>query len=125
MTRKTWLDKLCEPLLNPKYQQIKGTLCKRNGRKIIGKCAEGEIACQNRIKYGNDQLYLHGSQLIKLDIPFDLIDNEDLPQIYFTNPEVDFNRTTNIGEYIFCANDAGFTYPQIAEFLRVTFEDAV
>ena len=124
---KTWLDKLCGPLEHPKYPQIYRSLVKFDkDNQIIGKCVEGEIACQNNIIYDNDQPTLTREQLLQLGIPEDLVNGKILPMIW-TNMEVDFNEdnTSSIGTYIWKLNDVGYTYDTIVEFLRTTFGDAV
>lgn len=129
---KTWLDKLCEPLEHPQYPQIKGVLSKTiktilGYEQVIGKCAEGEIACQNNIKYQRNQAILRYDDLNLLGIPKDLIENFILPYFNYYNGiqgYIDYIHY-NIGQWIVGLNDSGFTYPQIVEFLRVTFEDAV
>lgn len=122
---KSWLDKLCKPLEHPRYPQIQGSLVQYNGRKIIGKCAEGEIACQNNISYSRLQGTLSLKQLLELDIPIDLVTDIILPDYDNNSDNFNFDRLGNIGEYIWKLNDNSFTYKQIVEFLRTTFEDAV
>ena len=132
---KTWLHNLCEPLLHPQYEQIKGALIKYNkefGQKkseIIGKCAEGEIACQNGIVVGKFQNLLDSFQLKKLGIPKDLVE-EGMPMLRRDGKDghIEFNmdnQIDDIGDYIIYLNDAGFTYPEIVEFLITTFEDTI
>lgn len=124
----TWLDKLCGPLLNPQYPQIKGTLTllSPNG-DILGKCAEGEIACQNGIKYPTWQHTLRDADLRELGIPDDFVDEDCLPSMWVgaKSSSIDFDQCVSIGSYIYGLNDSGFTYPQLVEFLQTTFEDAV
>jgi len=130
---KTWLDKICEPLEHPKYPQIEGSLVKytynESGEKgdIIGKCAEGEIACQNKISYETHAVELYEEDFInKLGVPIDIFNS--LPQISFAgfHELVRFNYTMNLSDMIGTLNDGGhFKYPEMAEFLRTTFEDAV
>jgi len=119
----TWLDNLINPLRNPKYPQIRGQLVEFGyNNKIIGKCAEGEIACQNGIKYKPHQILLHKEELLKLKIPEDLVDNQ-LP--HFSNLDFTTLIDDNIGDYLYGLNDSNLTYNQIADFLETTFRDAV
>lgn len=127
---KTWLDKLCEPLEHPKYPQIKGLLFRKdNDGNIIGKCAEGEILCQNNIPLEHNQIgCIYDYQFRKMGVPPDLLERV-LPHI-FSHALYNYKDYENINEYsigqlIVTLNDEGFTYPEIVEFLRVTFEDAV
>lgn len=119
---KTWLDKLCEPLEHPKYQQIKGFLYKKDDDgNIIGKCAEGEILCQNNIPLEPNQIgFIYDYQFTEIGVPNDLTE-KILPNIEWAFDE----KELSIGNYIVSLNDEGFTYPEIVEFLRTTFEDAV
>lgn len=125
---QTWLHKLCEPLLHPKYPQIKGSLV-RYGKleEIIGKCAEGEIMCQNQIKLINrSQALMTEEQLLLLGVPKDLIgtlqeENGEKLSYYRSGILNNFNLRYNIAEL----NDYGFSYIEIAEYLITTFEDAV
>jgi|GEM_PF-5282029 len=125
----TWLDKICYPLEHPKYPQIKKRLVLygRDG-KIIGKCAEGEIACQNKLPIDSDgEGTLNPEDFIKLGVPEDLARYGCLP---YLSEMFDFDRWSEIngciGEYIVSMNDTlDFTESEIAEFLRTTFEDAV
>lgn len=132
---KTWLDKLCDPLEHPKYPQVKGVLVERDEEtdEIIGKCAEGEIACQNNLKLDRDFGRLGVGYMAKLGIPLDLLTMcyPIITKIYHTKNKgtiiVDFENITadNIEGMITSLNDYGFTYPEIIEFLRTTFGDAV
>src|SRR6185312_5205891 len=120
---KTWLDKLCEPLEHPKYPQIKGILVEYDERyNIVGKCAEGEIICQNELKnisrFGIDK-----DNLDRLGIPKDLQDR--MPRLKINDKgDIDFGFDENdihigdISNYIFTLNDYGYSYPEIIEFLR-------
>ena len=123
---KTWLDKLCEPLENPKYPQIKGALVKKIGEKIIGKCAEGEIACQNNIKYERYQLELPTEAFIKLGVPHDLLTDLPCYNSFYNNFRFADFESTSLSSIIISLNDtAELSYDELAEFLRTTFEDAV
>lgn len=133
MEEKSWLDKLCEPLEHPQYPQIVGHLFKLNAdNDIIGKCAQGEIACQNNLIDWKTYQFntLGSSEFKKLGLPEDLLWG-NLPDISLTRTEnetiVDFDSAfgASLGQIIIHLNDKGFTYPQIVEFLRTTFEDAV
>lgn len=127
---KTWLDRLTEPLSNPKYPQIRGRLIEKDGQgSIVGKCAEGEIACYNNIPIEGCEGFLENDLLRNLGIPSDFVYG-GLPKMtlsFITGQEkIDFrNVDHNIGDYIINLNDSGFTYPQIVEFLKETFGDAV
>jgi len=125
---KTWLDRICDPLENPKFPQIKYTLAEydRDG-KVIGKCAEGEIACQNKIPYKRYQTVLDDDDFRLLGIPEDLVSDNILPifDIRVFSLGSGYDLGYSISNYLFKLNDAGFTYPEIAEFMRTTFEDAV
>ena len=129
----TWLDKLINPLRNPQYPQIQGHLVRKNfNGEIIGKCAEGEIACQNGLKIVDGTEFLSEDELLMLGIPPDFVYN--LPYIHQYHPTlespptwtIDFeDQTDNVGHYIIRLNDDGFEYDQIIEFLETTFGDAV
>lgn len=123
---KTWLDRLCEPLEHPKYKQISHALIKRDiDGNIIGKCAEGEIACQNNLKVDYErEVTLRTEHFQSLGIPLDLLGNT-FPLLDWNNDFMMEREIASIGGYIVTMNDNGFTYPQIVEFLRTTFEDAV
>lgn len=119
--KMNWLERLVYPLEHPQYPQIRKRLIKFNRKgDIIGKCAEGEIACQNGIHYDPERNELLHYNFFQMGVPRDLVEYDILPpinlNIFFVN---------NINEYIIALNDFGFTYKQIAEFLRTTFEDAV
>ena len=115
---KSWLDNLCNPLEHPKYRQIKFHLVEfyKNG-KIKGKCAQGEIACQNKIPYSQAQTTLYLHDFILMGVPIDLL--SQLPQLYRSmNFNMESCLTDGIQDYIFRLNDGDFNYNQIAEFLR-------
>jgi len=122
----TWLDKICYPLEHPKYPQIKQRLVEYDDNgEIIGKCARGEIACQNNISTDFWKTILTPEDFIKLGVPCDFAVSDYLPFLD-TTPDFDLEINSSIGDYIICMNDTlDFTEPEIAEFLRTTFEDAV
>jgi hypothetical protein len=122
---KNWLDKLINPLRKPQYPQIFGELRRIDppDGKIIGKCAEGEIACQNGVRYKKQDITLNPHKLRKLGIPKDLTDF-DLPSYHNNNFDFDVEMD-NIGSWIYGLNDKPLSYNQIADFLQITFEDAV
>lgn len=118
---KTWLDKLCEPLEHPKYPQIKGRLVELDMKgDITGKCAEGEIVCQNNLT-NISKHWIDRSNWEKLGVPKDLMN--DLPFLFDSIYSQEDNYS--ISDYIISLNDHGYSYPEIVEFLRATFEDAV
>lgn len=124
---KTWLDRLCDPLEHPKYPQIYGKLVKyadpaNNTSQIIGKCAEGEIACQNGIKPSSN-ICLSTRELKMLNVPDDIIQSIGLD--IEINGEVFISTFDGINGIIVGLNDTHYTYPEMVEFLRTTFEDAV
>lgn len=118
---KTWLDKLIDPLLNPQYPKTTYKLAIYNDEgEIIAKCAEGEISCQNNLGVNlRTHAALPFDALEKLGIPKDLIYHDELPSWISEEDNL------YIGNYLHGLNDIGLTYPEIAEFLRTTLEDAV
>ena len=129
MTEKTWLDKLCEPLEHPKYPQIKGVLVKIGyNDQIIGKCAEGEIGCQNNISYEVNQGELNPTDFINIiGVPDNIFNNAPcLLKSVTQNRIIDFmieSEHTNLSDLLINMNDTGFKYHEIAEFLRITYGD--
>ena len=129
MTIKESIDNICDILETPEYEQIKGYLSKWDGDECIGKCALGEIACRVGLKLTKEVYHVaYTSIMYNADLPRWLVDGYALPFMSRTDDtkigmdEIDPLLTgNNIQEYIWKMNDQGYTYKQIADFLRCTF----
>lgn len=129
LKKMSWLDKLCYPLENPKWKQGFKELVtykeNEDGEKIIkAKCAEGMIACVNKINV-TYKTYLSRKDFLSLGVPCDLID-ECLVWEYLSDNLLLLRKIDAFNMMILCLNDdLKLTPKQIAKFLRTTFEDAV
>lgn len=125
MSNEPGINKICEILASPKFPQITGTYAQFDeDDNITGKCALGEVACGVglKIQHRVDLLRLEVKDIIAAAGVERDLNTFTLPSIdYRLNQNFDFECYDTIGKYIYYLNDAGYTYPQIIEFLQTTF----
>lgn len=127
---KQWIKNITQVLHNPQYPQIQGALTRHDSvtHEIIGKCALGELNCAKKAGV-IDICDGEGTIMKGFDVPKWLWHDEVLPELHYgygVLKSVDELPPTgaygkNLQNWIYGLNDAGLTYPQICEFLEVTF----
>jgi len=128
----SWLDKICYPLEHPKHEQIHGCLITFrdiDSDEIEGKCALGEIGCY--LGFTPNELFnMRTSEYIKIlrkaKVPKWLLEGANLPRICNADVQVPVeDGGRNLDQLLYQLNDEYFTYEEISDFIRTTFEGAV
>lgn len=133
MTVKQAIERMEGILSNHKYPQIRGKLILRDDyNNIVGKCAYGEMACGTGIHVPEDNYTLTLYEQIGTAVGFPswLVSGFILPTFSvtegfyqpFTHTGDDMWSGDSIMNWIVRLNDNGFTYPEIIEFLKTTFD---
>lgn len=129
VAKMKWLDNILEVLNNPKYPQIQGELEKRNDdNEIIGKCALGEMRCSKDVE-ALDICDSDGVIMKAFDVPEWLWHDKVLPILHYGYNNLEkvdefpqkFEDGANLQSWIYGLNDTGLTYPEICEWLEITF----
>ena len=146
-----WIDEICDVLYKCDTPQIQRALIKEwfdeHGELVIGKCAMGVLSCESgKILTPdlNEELIDdidNYHEIMKLyNVPEEWWSINLLPQVIHESesdlPTMNIDMCVyddNVGEvitghnqlhsFIFNLNDAGLTFKEISECIRVTFED--
>jgi len=129
---KRWLKNILKVLHNPQYPQIQGELTKYDeNNEVVGKCALGELNCAKKV-CEIDICDGRGSIMKAFGVPQWLRSEEVLPEIHYSYniltsidelPSTVADYGKNLQNWIYGLNDAGLTYPEICEWLEVTFDN--